>query len=199
MNQLFSMSHNVRDEGVDGSNPFTPTTTSRNSGANPPQLTPQGKLWMGIAYAPETGAFFRNGERLKLKPTTGTAPGYIRIRVDGRLVLAHRIAWFLTYDEWPDTDIDHIDGDRANNRISNLRKATRAQNMANSGPMRSSKTGLRGVHREVRSNGLVRWRACATVEGKTKGLGTYRSAQEAAEAYDAFVTSRHGEFAKTNF
>jgi hypothetical protein len=199
MNQLDSMSNNVRDEGVGGSNPLTPTSISSNSGGIPPQLPPQDEGLDAISYDPKTGTFFRYGIRISAKPDTGTAPGYLRFRIGKKLQYAHRVAWRLCYGVWPDGDLDHADRNRSNNRIANLRLATRSQNMVNSGPMRNNRCGYRGVSRDIKANGKVRWRACSKIGGKTKMLGTFDTAEAAARAYDLFMVNAHGEFAKTNF
>jgi hypothetical protein len=54
--------------------------------------------------------------------------GHIQITINKKLYLAHRCAWLWFYGEWPEHDIDHINGDRSDNRLINLRKATRSQN-----------------------------------------------------------------------
>lgn len=82
-------------------------------------------------YNPNTGVFLKYG-----KPTGWkNKNGYIYISLPTELglkkVLAHRLAWFMTYGEWPCADVDHKDRDRSNNRISNLRLLTRSSNLLN--------------------------------------------------------------------
>ncbi|UOK18388.1 HNH endonuclease [Arthrobacter phage BruhMoment] len=90
---------------------------------------------------------------------------------------------------------DHIDGDGLNNRRSNLRPATNAQNQVNS-RLRRGNSQYRGVCKDVR-NGV--WKANINVSGRRITLGTFRDEVEAAKAYDAAATEHHGEFARLNF
>lgn len=94
---------------------------------------------------------------------------------------------------WP--YVDHINGDGLDNRRSNLRQATHAQNCANRGPTRANALGLKGV-------GLLpsgRWRAQIRSSGHQRHVGVYATADEAARAYDAAATEAFGEFARLNF
>ena len=110
--------------------------------------------------------------------------GYVLISLKSSNYLAHRLAWVLHYGEWPTAglDVDHIDGNRANNKISNLRLLTRQGNRQN---MRSaashSKSGLLGAYFHAKSQ---RW--AATIKAPNAGskhLGYFGSAEEAHAAY----------------
>src|SRR5690606_34614864 len=89
-----------------------------------------------LYYDPETGIFTRlvgrSGPRARAGDVAGSdnGKGYIRIYVDGRPYKAHRLAWFYMHGEWPE-EIDHRNGERADNRLSNLRPVTRQQNNLN--------------------------------------------------------------------
>lgn len=73
--------------------------------------------------------------------------GYIRIKINRRLYLAHRIAYLLAYDVDPgDFQVDHKDGDPRNNRPGNLRLAIHGRNQSNGLAYKSNKTGFRGVY-----------------------------------------------------
>lgn len=96
-----------------------------------------------------------------------------------RKYLAHRLAWVVAYGEDPgDLEIDHMDGDRTNNSIGNLRKVTCARNSVNIHSSRGSGTGPLGV---VFRSGT--WYAKASNGGNHKWLGAFLSARAAAEAY----------------
>jgi len=114
--------------------------------------------------------------RIVLGSTAGhrAKDGYIHIRVCSRLFLAHRVAWALCYGEWPRGMIDHINGERDNNRINNLRVVSPRENSHN---MR--------IHREGAIVGAFYdktrklWRSAIVVNGKTVDLGRYKTQEEA--------------------
>ena len=107
------------------------------------------------------------------------ANGYIGIMVDRKLYFAHRLAWFYTYGEFPKQYIDHINGDRADNRIVNLREVTHTQNMHNLKSAKiTSKTKILGV---TKVNG--RYRARIRYAGRYKHLGYFATPEEAYMKY----------------
>jgi hypothetical protein len=101
----------------------------------------------------------------------------------------HRVAWMIFYGEWPNGCIDHVNGDTFDNRISNLRLATHSQNMANTRNRRSS-TGFRGV----RPTESGTFEAQIKLGGRNVHLGTFKTPQEAAEAFRQAAVRAHGEF-----
>ncbi len=103
--------------------------------------------------------------------------GYIQIKVLGKVYRAHRLAWLFVYGYLPNKDIDHINGNKADNKISNLREVTHIQNCGNQTKVRS-KSGFLGVCRH--SGGFT---ATIQQDGKKKYLGFYKSAEEASIAY----------------
>lgn len=123
-----------------------------------------------------------------------TKDGYIKVFIDGRPYHCHRLVWTYHNGEWPPASIDHVNGNRGDNRIENLRLATTAQNSRNRGATKANPTGLKGVS-YYRRNG--EWRAQITANGKKYWLGTYRTPHEAHAAYQAAAERLHGEFAKT--
>jgi hypothetical protein len=137
-----------------------------------------------LDYGPETGVFTWRvtvGRRAKAGAIAGSRhkDGYWQIRIDGKLQLAHRLAWLWMTGEWPESILDHFDTNRANNKWSNLRNATRRLNAENRrDPRRGSASGLIGVSR--RGDG---WVACITVSGKKHHLGYHRNRWDAHEAY----------------
>jgi hypothetical protein len=105
--------------------------------------------------------------------------GYLVVTVDGMRLLAHRIAFAMSHGEWPHGQIDHIDGNRTNNRLSNLRDVTPGENNQNQRRARGNSTsGFLGVSRQRQ-----RWKAEIKLDGRRYCLGTYDTPEEAHEAY----------------
>ena len=125
-----------------------------------------------------------------------TEDGYRELKVNGKSIKSHRVAWFLYTGNWPASEIDHVNGNRADNRWSNLREATPLQNACNKNLCKNSKSGYKGVSFCKRNN---KWRAYISVNHKMKHLGYWNTAQEAAHKYDAACLDLHGQFARTNF
>ena len=150
-----------------------------------------------LRYDPETGEFWwrvsRKGIRLG-RPAGRVTGRYRQIGIDGRHYYAHRLAWLYMTGEWPSDDIDHIDGDRLNNRFSNLREASRAQNMANGRTPATNTSGFKGVSFD-RQRG--RWQAFIKIDGKTKNLGRFKTPEDAHAAYVAAAHQKSGNFART--
>lgn len=117
--------------------------------------------------------------------------GYLRIRVNGKLYMNHRLIWFMHHGTWP-TALDHINGDKQDNRIENLRPCTQTQNMQNCKNKKSSTTGVKGVTWNKEKS---RYRARLTVKGKEKFVGYYLTLSEAEEAIKVVREEHHKEFA----
>jgi hypothetical protein len=117
---------------------------------------------------------------------------YRLICIDGRKYLAHRLAWFYVRGVWPDREIDHVNGDPADNRFINLREAkTSSQQRANSLSPKPNVTGFRGV--ELRPSG--RWAVRISCGYKRTYLGMFDCPKKASEAYEAKAKELFGEFA----
>ena len=149
-----------------------------------------------LSYDPGTGLFrwIKNrGQLRKMGNIAGCyVHGYIGIRVlNGRRHGAHRLAWLYVYGEWPAFDIDHINGIKHDNRICNLREATRQQNTYNRKAPINNTSGYKGVSWH-KSTG--KWRATIKYKGKYRHLGTYNSPQEAHARYVAFAEAIAGDF-----
>lgn len=110
-----------------------------------------------------------------------------------RSVLAHRVAWALYYSEEPPAQVDHVNRDRADNRIENLRAATPCDNARNRGPIRRAK--YKGVTYDPSARTKKPWRAYLHVNKRRIDLGRYATIEAALEAYKAGACEHHGEFA----
>lgn len=119
--------------------------------------------------------------------------GYVIVGVLGRKYKAHRLAWLYVHGSWPKGHLDHEDRDTKNNRIANLRRATRSQNAANRKTRIDSTSGLKGATRDHRNG---RWMARIAVDGKRHALGYYETAEVAHAAYCQAARHHFGEFAR---
>lgn len=149
-----------------------------------------------IEYAPETGLF-----RWKVRPKRSVpgwfagcphVTGYLRVRVNGKLWKAHRLAYLLMTGAEPQGDMDHVNGVRDDNRWINLRLATRTENLRNRKSV--SPSGLKGVMRT--DNAAKPFRARIKVDGRNVHLGTFATAEEAHAAYCAAAEKHYGAFAR---
>lgn len=120
--------------------------------------------------------------------------GYLVVRVNDVLHLAHRLSWFWHYGVWPVDLIDHIDGDKANNRIENLRESTKVTNGYNRGSQKNSSHGFKGV---TFNKNNQKYMARISVNKKPIYLGYFDSYEKAHLAYCEASKKYHGEFAKT--
>jgi hypothetical protein len=138
-----------------------------------------------FSYDPETGIFIRkiaNSNCSKIGEIAGGKDdhGYIRLTINGKKIRAHRLAWLYMYGEIP-SQIDHINGIKVDNRISNLRLADYFINSQNRHkPPKSNKTGYMGVHFD---NNTQMFRARIRHKGKSICLGLYDDPKVASEAY----------------
>ena len=104
--------------------------------------------------------------------------GYVHIRIMGKHRKAHRIAWLLSIGHWPINEIDHINGARSDNRLSNLRDVHKSQNGKNVKKPSAGNTPRIGVR--MHTNG--KWQARITVDGKAKSLGLFNKIEDAIAA-----------------
>jgi hypothetical protein len=165
-----------------------------------PNTMPIDELNKLLQYNSETGNFHwrvRRGSAQagSLAGSLGIE-GYRRIRIMGRFYRASRVAWAMFYGEWPNTEseIDHINGCGADNRIANLREADHTHNAANNGGWKTRGNRLKGAypHRN-------RWRAIVSKPGGRSGeiihIGSFATEEEAHDCYVEWAKSRYGEFA----
>ena len=141
-----------------------------------------------FCYDPDTGVVTwrvsRRGVQKGRKVGHLDELGYLRAGFSykgNKGIRMHRVAWAHYYGEDPPQIIDHINEDRTDNRISNLRAATKSQNMRNISSRKANKSGYRGVHKHGQCN---RWAAQIKVNGKHIHLGLYKTPEEASQAYE---------------
>lgn len=110
---------------------------------------------------------------------TASNTGYRYGAIFAQLYLAHRVIWLMVHKAWPEDQIDHINGDRADNRIKNLRAVTNRQNCKNQCARSDNSTGVTGVYWFKRDS---RWVSSITSDGKTVHLGYFDSFEDAVNA-----------------
>ena len=121
--------------------------------------------------------------------------GYVLVRYKEALVRAHNILWLYHYGVWPDFTIDHINNKPWDNRLSNLRKSTIAENMANQRLQSRREGKFKGVHKDKdKKNYYVKIKK----HGQQQYVGSYTSELEAAMAYNIEAEKLFGKFAKFN-
>jgi hypothetical protein len=169
-----------------------PTSGKRNKDVQP--LTVE-RLREVLAYDPDTGVFIHKLSNPRTPEGSvagwGSPNGYVRISVDDSKYLAHRLAWFHTYGQWPSGFIDHVNRDKSDNRIANLRQATKSQNSGNAIRRKDNKTGTRGVYWHKVAN---KFAAQLQINKKNITLGYFTTVEEAKAAYEAAAKEYFREF-----
>lgn len=155
-----------------------------------------------VQYCPTTGRFrWRvradmsaqwNGRYAGKVAGSLTSVGYISIRLNNRPFQAHRLAWLLVHGSFPPDTIDHINRNRTDNRIANLRLATRQENNRNRNVRSDNTSGVTGVYWNKK---LGKWAGSICTGGKRMHLGVFDTIEGARAAYDAAAADHFGEFA----
>jgi hypothetical protein len=136
-----------------------------------------------ISYDSKTGVMkWKNGVNIRyIGNDAGSInkAGYVDIAYKGWRLYGHRVAWLLVYKEWPSNHVDHINGNRSDNRIENLRVATNQENSKNSKRHKGNTSGVTGVYWSKRAN---KWQAYICVDGKQTYLGVFKYLEDAERA-----------------
>ena len=162
----------------------------------------QDELKKIFKYDSDTGMFERVSKRCgtRIGAYVGNVMpcGYLRIKVDGKLYLAHRLAWLYVHGKFPDAEIDHINGIRLDNKIINLRDVSKNENLINKRIYANSSSGITGVnwHKQHR-----KWSVVISINGERKHLGLFHDInlaklcrQEASKKYGFHIN--HGNEAR---
>jgi hypothetical protein len=142
------------------------------------------------------GAFKTWNIRFSEKPALScvAATGYLHGRILGIGFLAHRVAWAIHSGRWPEHEIDHLNGDRKDNSILNLREVLPTENRKNTRLRSDNTSGACGVYWD---KDLQKWRAAIGLSGKSIHIGVYKNKEDAINARLNFQESagfskRHG-------
>ena len=148
-----------------------------------------------LSYNPETGEFTRNksawSKKVGERAHSLDAYGYVKVRISRKAYFAHRLAWLFVYGEEPNGLVDHIDCDKTNNRISNLRVCNHSENKFNRPAPRTNTSGVKGVSWSKRWG---KWMAYISINNKSKKIGGFDSIDDAAAAYQKVAKELHGTF-----
>ncbi len=149
-----------------------------------------------LTYSKKTGEFIwlispRASVKIGQIAGTKNKNGYIHIKIRQKIYLAHRLSWFWMTGHWPKSQMDHINGDKSDNKWYNLREATRQQNNLNRGHNKNNTSGYKGVtwHKQAQ-----KWRARSINEGKRISLGLYDTKEEAINVCIKFSLENHKQF-----
>jgi hypothetical protein len=165
-----------------------------NVSGSPEALTSE-RLRELLFYNPETGVFTWRVDRQRSRAGTTAGSvmntGYVRIVIDQQKFFAHRLAFLYMEGSFPEVQVDHIDHDRKNNQWTNLRKATRTENLRNRTIQANNTSGIKGVSRRSKS---TKWTAQIVAKGRTINLGTFETIEEATKVYRKAGRELHGDF-----
>ena len=150
----------------------------------PPSLPTVDRLRGALEYSPESGKLRWLDRRLDAisRGEAGfiTSSGYRALNIDGVRYMAHRVAWAISHGHWPIADIDHLNGQKLDNRLCNLRDVPRRVNSENQ--RNGRRGGLLGTAFHPKSR---KWRAIISSGGKKTTIGYFDTAEQAHDAYVA--------------
>lgn len=156
----------------------------------PDTILTQSRLKELLSYDPNTGVFIwkekiSNNDKGKVGDIAGCmSRGYVRIKIENSKYMAHRLAWLYLYGKWPEKYIDHINKDKTDNRVVNLRDVSHRENMKNQKKRSDNTSGCVGVHLEQDGK---KWQSRITHKGKRIVLGRY------ARLGDAIIARKEAE------
>jgi hypothetical protein len=157
------------------------------------QILTQKRLKELLSYNSDTGNFTYAKRRPRIQVGaiaghTHKGHGYVQIKLDDKLYLAHRLAWLYEYGAFPVAQLDHINRNRTDNRLANLRCATNAENCQNRQVQTNSTSGHAGV---TWSKIWLKWHARISVNNKRIHLGWFKNKDDAIAARDNAKLTLH--------
>lgn len=142
-------------------------------------------------YDASTGKFKKIGSDAKVGFIDD---GYTRIEIDRKTYYAHRLAWLYVYGKFPELHLDHINCDKSDNRIENLREVTRFQNLMNVGRNKNNTSGLKNVYYHKPTG---KWQVRVTISGnRSKYFGLFEDIELADLVAKEARSKYHGQFAR---
>jgi len=156
-----------------------------------------GALVSQLHYDPETGVFTWKvaGKKSVIGGRAGAVRphGYEMIGLDYQRYYSHRLAWLYITGKWPKAQVDHVNGDRSDNRFVNLRLASHSENQRNRGRQANNRSGAPGVHWANREQ---RWVAKIKLNGKTRQIGAFTELPAAIAARKSAEQEMFGSFTR---
>lgn len=152
-----------------------------------------------LRYSKSTGQFVwrvKYSKKVVAGAVAGglNSAGYVVIGIDGKTYYAHRLAWFYVTGVWP-SQIDHKNGNRSDNKWSNLRIATHQQNILNAKRASNNTSGSKGVSWHKAAG---KWSAYIILDGKKRHLGLHETPSEAHAEYMKAATAAQPKFARAS-